>query len=303
MKKPLLSLCIPTNGVDSVFQVLDSIFSSNEDNSLYEVVVSDNGNNEEFKIKMKEYEKKYSNLVYRENNVSGFLNGNESYKAASGDFIKFINHRTTLKPGSLLEFINFVKNNIDKKPGIYFSNGVLKIKNSKTYPTFDLFIKGLENYSSWSTGIAFWKEDFERIDDFSSFNALFPHTGILFSERHKNEYTIDNRELLYEIPMSQKNKGKYDIFNAFGVEYPSVIKRLYEDGDISKETYDSVLYANLKFLGQIYFDFIIRKKECSYDLSGFERSADVFYSQRSIKSKAHIYGFKRLLRKIFVWKK
>ena len=55
MSSPLLSLCIPTNGIiELIFPVLESIYSQNDvDSSLFEVVVMDNGDNREFKIKIK----------------------------------------------------------------------------------------------------------------------------------------------------------------------------------------------------------------------------------------------------------
>ena len=57
MTQPLLSLCIPTNGIaELVFPVLDSIFIQKDvPHDLYEVVVMDNGNNCSFKEKMIEY--------------------------------------------------------------------------------------------------------------------------------------------------------------------------------------------------------------------------------------------------------
>ena len=56
MSQPLISLCIPTNGViEWVFPVLDSIYSQSVDNELFEVVVTDNGNNAEFKARFDEY--------------------------------------------------------------------------------------------------------------------------------------------------------------------------------------------------------------------------------------------------------
>ena len=49
----LLSLCIPTNGVSEwVFPVLDSIYDGNEEGSEFEVIVTDNGNNQDFETKM-----------------------------------------------------------------------------------------------------------------------------------------------------------------------------------------------------------------------------------------------------------
>ena len=44
-----LSLCLPTNGImEWVFPVLDEIFRQDADINEYEVIVTDNGNNQEF---------------------------------------------------------------------------------------------------------------------------------------------------------------------------------------------------------------------------------------------------------------
>ena len=48
--KPLISLCIPTNGVIYLFApVLESIYKQECDETKFEVIVTDNGNNEDFK--------------------------------------------------------------------------------------------------------------------------------------------------------------------------------------------------------------------------------------------------------------
>lgn len=301
--KPLISLCIPTNGIiELIFPVLDSIYSQNVDESLFETVVMDNGNNEEFKKMMKEYALKHSNIVYKETKSSGFLNEIDSYKAASGEFIKFINHRTKLCPGTLNEFLSFVQKNQVDKPCVYFSNGVLKLKGTKICNDFNEYVCTLIHYSSWSTGMGFWKEDFDRIRDFSNFNELFPHTNILFSERKKNKYIIDNRILLDEIEVSQKNKGRYDLFYAFAVEYLNIINQLVEDGSITKKTFNVVKKSNLKFITQLYYDFVIRKNGCSYDLTSFKTSTKIYYSPSKIKFKAYLYGLKRMLGKLAFWK-
>lgn len=304
MNKPLLSLCIPTNGViDLVFPVLDSIYSQQVDENLFEVIVMDNGDNSEFKKLIKEYASKHFNLNYKETESKGFTNEIDSYRAAKGVFIKFINHRTKLMPGALNEFLEFIKKNEEIKPCVYFSNGVLKLKGIQEYDSFDQYVKNLSYYSSWSTGMAFWKEDFDKITDPSSFDELFPHTGILFAERNKDKYIIDNRVLLDEIEVSQTSKGRYDLFKAFAVVYPSLIENLFKDGDISKETFESVKKDNLSFLAQLYFDFVVRKHPCSYDLSSFEESSKVYYSAKMIKRAARKFGIKRGFQKLAFWKK
>lgn len=56
MSNTILSLCMPTNGVvEWVFPVLDSIFEQGCNSSDFEVVITDNGDNIEFKEKIKEY--------------------------------------------------------------------------------------------------------------------------------------------------------------------------------------------------------------------------------------------------------
>ena len=57
-----LSLCIPTNGVTEwVVPVLDSIYREQIAEELFEVVVTDNGENKEFFWKMKEYSDLHQN--------------------------------------------------------------------------------------------------------------------------------------------------------------------------------------------------------------------------------------------------
>ena len=158
----LLSLCVPTYGVSEwVFPVLDSIYNQNIDENLYEVIVTDNGNNANFEKEINEYASKHTNLVYKKTTAFSFLNEIESYKLASGEFIKFINHRTLMVPNSINYLLDFVKYNIDEKPFVYFTTGALEDKKSTSFDNFNDFVKKLSYWSSWSTRMAFWKDDFE----------------------------------------------------------------------------------------------------------------------------------------------
>ena len=295
--EPLLSICIPTNGVVSwVFPVLDSIYADGIDEGLFEVILTDNGNNAEFFSLMSEYAIKHSNLKYIKTNAYEFLNEIEAYKNANGLFIKFINHRTLLKKGTLQYFIDFVNKYKGEKPEVYFLNGELKKKNQiDVYQQFEQYVQALSYYSSWSTGMGFWKENFERIVGFDRFNVLFPHTDILFSNRKAEKYIIDNSVLLEEISAGKTPKGKYNLFNAFAVEYMRIILNLYCDGAISKQCFLSVKKGNLKFLRELYFNYIFLKRSCSYDLSDYKKSISVFYSLWQIKKS--VPGL--LIKKIF----
>ncbi len=283
--KLLLSLCMPTNGVEQwVFPVLDSIYSQGVDETRYEVVVMDNGDNENFGRRMREYAEKHSNLNYQKTDAKLFQSEIACYRQAKGAFIKFLNHRTKLVPGALESFLVFVEQNLMEKPVVYFANGVIKQdEETCTYDSFDGFVKGLSYWSSWSTGMGFWKKDFDSIPVGTVFNELFPHTTILFHQRKRGRYVIDNRVLLDEIPVGNIPKGRYDLFFAFAVEYPAIINDLFRSGDITVQTLHAVKQANLRFVSELYYVHVCRKRKCSYDLSSYETSIGIFYSKAAVR--------------------
>ena len=294
---PIISLCMPTNGVvEWVFPVLDSIYGQGVDSSLFEVVVTDNGKNEEFKSRIREYLASHPNMVYAETDALPFRNEIESYKRASGEFIKFVNHRTLLTPGMLAELIQFVKENREEKPVIFFSNAKHLHLDEKvyTYDSFDQFVKNLSHLYSYSTGMAIWREDFLKLpEDVSAFNELFPHTNVLLAERKRGKYVIDNRPVLDEMDPGNRPKGSYDLFYAFGVEGPGIILDLLRAGSISVETFRSVISDNLTWIAEMYITYCIRKQYCSYDLSGLEAMYGVFYRKSDLmKRVAEVTGRK-----------
>ncbi|MBN2919715.1 MAG: hypothetical protein JTJ28_08870 [Lactobacillus sp.] len=301
MSNPIVSLCMPTNGiVEWVFPVLDSIYEQNCDNDDFEIVITDNGKNKDFKAKIKAYNQQHSNLHYFETNALPFINEIESYKRAKGQLIKFVNHRTLLVDGALKFLITLAKDNSDKKPIIYFANGVLK-KEKKTfeYDTFDQFVKNLSYWSSWSTGMTIWKEDFDKLsEDISSFNELFPHTNVLFAERNREKYIIDNTMIFDEIPQGEKPKGNYNIFYAFGIEYPSIILELYRNKSISVQTFKSVIKDNLTFIAHLYISYFIKKEYCSYDLSGLDDMYEIFYTKRQLKNEIMLILLRKAISKV-----
>lgn len=285
---PVLSLCMPTNGViEWVFPVLDSIYEQNCDNKEFEIIITDNGQNTEFKKKIKSYREKHANLHYFETNALPFLNEIESYKRANGELIKFVNHRTRLVIGGLNRLIEVARSCRESKPILYFSNGVLK-KEKKVfeYNTFNDFVRNLSYWSSWSTGMTFWKEDFDKLsENVSDFNELFPHTNVLFAERNRSKYIIDNSVIFDEIQQGNKPKGNYNLFFAFGVEYPAIILDLYRKGNISATTYKSVTDDNLGFIAQLYIEYFVKKAYCSYDLCGINDMYEIFYSKIQLKKR------------------
>lgn len=299
MTQPILSLCLPTNGISEwVFPVLESVYSQGVKEDLFEVVVTDNGSNSDFAKQMEEYAQKHPTLIYKKTTAFMFLNQIEALKTASGEYLKFLNHRALLEPGALQWMIDFIVRYREEKPVIYLSNGALKLDKIFETDSFDGFVKGLREYASWTTGVGVWKDDFEKIPTDKVYNKISPHSDVLFAERHKSKYVISDAVWSHEIESNHSKKGNYDLYKAFGIEELSITLGLYLDGDVSIDTlkYVKKCYENL--LVDFYRKFSIRHAPCSYKLESFDDCADIFFNARKIKVRAWLGLVPMILRKI-----
>lgn len=279
----LLSLCIPTNGVTEwVVPVLDSIYASGIDDNQYEIVIEDNGSNREFEEKITEYKGIHRNISYYKSQSQGFLCQIDSFKHARGQFIKFVNHRSRFVEGALEYLLEYAGNNIGTKPVTFFSNGSVK---GCTVGSFDDFVRKLLYWSSWSGGLAFWKSDIEQVISKNKYNELFPHTDMLFIRKDAKQYRIMDQTIFSDINVGHTSKGKYNLFKAFAVEYPSVINDLLREKAISASTFLRVKNSILDFIVDLYIQFIIHKEPASYTFEDYKNYLQVYYSRREFQSR------------------
>lgn len=290
-----LSLCLPTNGIaEWVFPVLDAIYMQDVSAEEFEVVVTDNGDNEEFYEQMNTYSKRHDNLIYKRTGAFLFENQIEALRLANGEYLKFMNHRSVLEPGAIQWMIELVKETVHEKPIIYLSNGALNSKKRCVYDNFDGFVRGLREYASWTTGVGVWKCDFDKIPENFVYNKISPHSDVLFAERHRNKYIIDDTVWSHEIDSDQSKKGKYDLYKAFGCEEITITLHLYIDGDISADTLKYVIKSYEKCLAMFYLNFSILHKPCSYILDGFDDAMGIFMSKSRVLAKAYA-GLPRMI--------
>ena len=298
MNKPLLSLCLPTNGiVEWVFPVLESIFEQKIDNNLFEVIVTNNGNNDKFHQRMIKYLQEHKNLTYKKTDAFMFHNQLEALKLASGKYLKLINHRAILKKGSIERIIEVINNNIIDKPVIYFSNGVLE--KDFYAKSFDEFVQKLGRYASWTTGVGIWKSDYENLPPDIKIDKISPHSCILFANRDRHSYKIINFEFCKEIEANHSKKGNYDLFKAFGIEELTITQNLYIDGDITISTLKKIKKDYKLFVSELYLKFIIRKEPCSYNLTGFNDAMGIYFNKYEIIFLALLKGIKIIFNRIF----
>lgn len=293
-----LSLCIPTNGVKAwVEPVLESIYEQGVVDSCFEVVVTDNGDNDDFYVMMQKWCHEHENIRYRRSTEQGFLNQIACFREARGEYIKFVNHRMVLKKGALQHFLDFVTTNRSAKPICYFLNGNLSLPDESCYEDFDGFVRALSYYSSWSAGLGIWKDDFQDLPENLSYNVLFPHATILLKPYQTRRFCIDNHVLMKSLPEDHP-KGRYNLFHAFAVEYPGILLDLYRQEAIKLDTLLQVKKDLLCFLASLYVDYRLLRRTCSYDLTGMEERVAVFYSRRQLWRRVFMDVVIRAIRKI-----
>ena len=266
--QPILSLCLPTNGaVHWVIPTLEGIFSQGVDDSLFEVVITDNGEYSQLGDALKQYN--YPNMRYIPTNDKGFLNLISALKFGKGLYCKMLNHRSVLVPGALQMMIDAVKQYQENKPILYFSDGRLEELEIVECANVDAFVRSMEVWATWSGGVGIWQEDLCKLDGLQ-LNETFPQSALMFDIREESEFVIINCK--FQDMQNEDGKGGYDLFYAFAVEFPDIWKRMLVKNRITKETYDYVMDKMYGFIYRLYCQEVLHKSKHTFILRNIVKS-------------------------------
>ncbi len=298
-----LSICIPTNGRLNILKnTLDSIFlNCNQLYDDFEVILSDNSDNNDLELMLIEYFSEIPNIIYSKSSYPGFLNSINALKIAKGDFLKLHNNYTMFTSEGLLDLLSFIKSEIKLKPLIYFKNsGILGIQN---FNNFNDFSSELSYWNSWSTGISIWREDFNKIRNLD-FDNMFPHVSLLIHQNYKGNFIINDK--VYFLNQHVGGKGGYNLFKTFAVDYLSLMFYALGNNYISSSTYNKIkddLFYD--FLPIWYFNTKIKKNNYTFDLSDIKKNVSINYGKfgyQKLVLLAYIQLFKKLFNKLNIFK-
>lgn len=275
-KKPYLSICIPTYERLEIMQnTLTSIYADLENVSLddFEVVISDNSSNQSTKKIIQMFN--YSNLKYISTDCEGFLNSYSALNAGMGQFLKLHNNYTQFRKGTLRRMIEEIKNNSEKKPVIFYTNGLKLLGRIVTFQKFNDFMFCLSYFSSWSSGFGIWAEDFNKCKAIK-IDKMFPQTSLLLEQNYKNSYLINDLPIFenQNIP----KKGGYNIFKVFSVDFISLIYNSYLNTSITRKTYCKIKRDLLyNYLSVRYFKTVIGRLD-KFESDKIKQNMSVYYS-------------------------
>jgi len=273
--KPILSLCIPTNGADQwVLPTLDAIYEQKCPEEDFEVVVVDNGEGSVLEEKIKKYT--HTNLYYKKSAENGFMNQLFALKNGKGKYIKLLNHRSKIRSGHLRIIIDYVSKYLEKRPVLFFSNGHVGEKKEIKCGNFEEFMRNVSFWASWEEGLGIWEEDVVYLDKIK-YNEMFPAASILFALKKDSEYIIINDK--YSEQHLTKRKRNYNFFKVFAIDYVDMLNELRKEGRISIETFNFLRRDMFKrYLLSYYYQLIVKKSDDSIPLSDVRQYMSVYYS-------------------------
>lgn len=271
----LLSICIPCyKRINEVRNTLRSIYIDNADISIdqYEVIISDNDPDGEIECLLVEFPA--SNLKYHKTKCEGFMNSYYALNYANGKFLKLHNSQSIFRKGSIRSIINDIKRAASDRSTIFYTNGMLNQNELLEFHDYNLFMKKLSYWSSWSNGFSIWKNEFDLIKN-TPLNNLFPHTSLFLAQSQPATFYINDR-YLFDVQRIPK-RGGHNKFAAFSVEYPSLIIKHYKEGRISERAKQIILKdIVLEMLPTLIFNKYIVRIE-NFDIDGYRENLKKFF--------------------------
>jgi len=291
---PILSICIPTRDrVEIIVNTLESIYSSNVDNLLFEVVIYDSSEVSDLQLVIQN-KFPYDNLFYKKGKNDGYMNLIHALAMGKGLFLKLHNDYSVFCDSTLKTLIDSINNNKEKQSFLFFSNDSPFNFEYKLCTTFDDFLNTVTYYSSWSTMFGIWKTDFDQVCDID-INPMFPHTSLLFAlADEKRDYVIYNKKHFDNQPLSKK--GGYNLYETFAVTFLNMVKSCLEKKQITYTTFEHVKRDLLKkFLFYWYIQISVMKNNFSFEMLNIKKNMKVHYTSYDyyyMIIHGYFFGFK-----------
>jgi abequosyltransferase len=285
------------NRPENIRLTLRSIMRENIDPAQLQVVISDNSSDDQTMRVLKEFPN--LNIKYYKNPVRGFLNSIEALKQGDGELLKLQNDYSAFLEGGLRKMMLVAERELVRRPQILFTNsGLLKRAKIHRTSSFDDFIASSGYLNTWSTAFSIWRDDLHKLLQQSGLELddQFPHTSLLLHNSKKVEYLIWDEPIFNNAVVHKK--GGYNIFYNFCVIYPAILLGHVKNGEISEETYRSIIK-------KMRFAFFSRwlaltvycpatRDSFSFDSSEYKRNIVRLYGKNTammIKGVAVLYSF------------
>lgn len=282
MTEPLVSICIPTYGREEILkETLNSIYSQNEEESLFEICISDNSPTDETKSMLDACFSNYHNIIYRKSTCEGYYNSIEALKLGNGKFLKLHNNYTCFKKNIFKSFLEEIKKYDENTVLFFLSNAKNGNTSSSVFDSFDTFMNYISHLSTWSSSFGIWKSDFSKIlQKTEVFDKMFPHTSLLFLLHDKDKYVVSKTS--YFVNQNLKKKSGYNLPETFGTRFLGMCDDLYKNEHISVNTYEHIKKDILLFIADYYAYVNYFKDRYGFSYENWEATINSLYGQHGV---------------------
>ena len=237
-----LSICIPTyNRAEYLDRTISSIVTQTVffQTGEVEIVISDNCSTDNTTEIVNKYIVQYGDKIkyYRNDTNIAEANVEAVLKLGNGIFLKLNNDTLNHLNNSLILILDFVKQNIKSKPELFFSNGLIKSNNELNHVSISSFISTTSFYSTWIACFGIWKQDINQIENFNTIISEKLIIYVLFDLIKKKKRIVFENSNIFKTD-SPANKGGYNFYEVFAVNYINILKYYNNERQIS----DKVLF-------------------------------------------------------------
>ncbi len=290
MNKFLLSICIPTYNRCETISKNVKIYLENLPKYNVELVVCDNGSNDNTFEVLNEIKDDRFNLYKNETNKGFSYNLTKVIRLAKGDFTLIISDEDMVDFNNLKHLLDFISENDTKDniAGIVFNSSFETDENITKKDEFLNLVYGRVSYMS---GIVYNKLKMEK-DDFVPFKSYYPHMGITLNMCCKGHIIFS------KLPIFIKGKES-KMSNMSTYMYPEQrLEQIDEDlkmvltlkdiePNIKFDILIRIFYTKLKQIA-LNYELIIRDREVNLD--DIDKNIDVdLYIKKSIKKYKEIF--------------
>lgn len=254
---PILSICIPTCNRSTYLSntlaqlTKEKIFKDTDD---VEIVISDNCSSDDTEDLCRKYVNKFGKKIVYYRQAENILDKNFAFVLglANGKFAKLNNDNIFFRPGELEKFVSFLKN--DAQDLVFQTNNK---KDSSPYicNSFNELLEKVSYSITWIGGFCIKSKIFKSLKDPDRYAHLYFSQVDILARVMGNGSAISIYPNIVMDQISLSKKGGYSIPKVFGNNYLSMIKAIYESGQITPKVYNKhKKHLLIKHINKFSFD-------------------------------------------------
>lgn len=264
----LLSICIPTYNrgeiLDKTIQgyVTDQVFDER-----VELVISDNCSTDNTRSIVEKYMRIYKNIIYNCNDENIIdVNFIKVLSLGRGKYLKLMNDTVTLNSGVLKSMLDIISLNMKDLKPIFFYQNISFLNSNKILccSTLNELVSNVSFYIGWITNFGVWREDYELLENKDRIVHLnFIQTDLTIRLLISHKCIIIHFADYYNVA-ELTNKGGYNLFHTFGVNYLKIFEEYLKSNILKKKIFRIEKYRLFRYFLIGWYRTLILFKDKRY---------------------------------------